>query len=141
MVERESTKHGGRVDDQLAHETASVVQGSPVPGQSRGDRRQEDPAEGLGAGELRPEVPGRAAVGDEEATARAELARVVAPARFPAERGELLEAAAASGAGDRVLEELRALPGGVAFDNVQAIWDALGGHHEDRPGRRERRAG
>lgn len=141
-MERESTKHGRRLDEELRHETASVVQGAPVAAQSREDRRQEDPDEGLDveAG-TRPDVPARGPVDDEEATGRAELARVVAPARFPARRQELVEAALASGADERVLEELDSLPSGRAFENVQAIWDALGGHREEAAHAHRGRAG
>lgn len=131
-MERESTKHGRRLDEELRHETASVVTGAPVAAQSREDRRQEDPDEGLDVeGGARPDVPARGPVDDEEATERAELARAVSPARFPARRHALVEAAEASGADDRVLGELRSLPADARYDNVQAIWDALGGHRED----------
>lgn len=141
-MERESTKHGRRLDEELRHETASVVQGAPVPAQSREDRRQEDPDEGLEV-EMgtRPDIPAGGPVDDEEAIARAELARAVAPAHFPARRRELIEAATASGADERVLTELGSLPSGQELQNVQAIWDALGGHREEsaRPHRRQDR--
>lgn len=140
MVERESTKHGRRLDEQLGHETASVVQGSPVPAQSRDARRQEDPGEVRDGAAVRPEVAAGGALGEDEAAARAELAGAVAPARFPAGRAELLGAAVDAGAGGAVLDELRALPEGASFENVQAIWEALGGHRDEEATLRERRA-
>lgn len=33
---------------------------------------------------------------------------------------------------DRVIAEVRALPGDRSFDNVQAVWVALGHHVEER---------
>lgn len=133
-MERESTKHGRRLDDELSHETASLTTGAPVIGRSQEDKRQEDPDEGLDVegAEVRPDVPGREPLPAEEATARAELARAVASARFPAERDELLAAARHAGADDRVLEELAGLEPGSAFANVQGVWEALGGHREQR---------
>jgi hypothetical protein len=132
-MERESTKHGRRLDDELRHETASMLQGAPVVANSRGERRQEDPDEGLDVqGELRPDLPEMSPVSGAEADARAELARAVAGAHFPADRTDLLEAAQRTDADEGVLERLGQLPGDRRFHNVQAIWDALGGHHEQR---------
>lgn len=132
-MERESTKHGRRLDEQLRHETASIVQGAPVIANSREDLRQEDPDEGLdGEGGTRPEIPERLEVTEREAARRAELARAVAGAHFPATRAELQRAAATTDADEAVLAELDALPSEVHFVNVQAIWDHLGGHREQR---------
>ncbi|MDA8296483.1 MAG: DUF2795 domain-containing protein [Actinomycetota bacterium] len=132
-MERESTKHGRRLDEQLRHETASIVQGAPVIANSREDLRQEDPDEGLDveAG-TRPEVPERLEVTEREAERRADLARAVAGAHFPATRAELLRAAGATDANEAVLAELGALAPEVHFANVQAVWDHLGGHREQR---------
>ena len=110
-----------------------MLQGAPVVANSRGERRQEDPDEGLDVqGELRPDLPEMSPVSGAEADARAELARAVAGAHFPADRTDLLEAAQRTDADEGVLERLGQLPGDRRFHNVQAIWDALGGHHEQR---------
>ncbi|MCU1489969.1 MAG: hypothetical protein JWM85_1374, partial [Acidimicrobiaceae bacterium] len=86
-MERESTKHGTRLDEELSRETASIVKGAPVPSESREDRRQEDPAEGLDPATVtRPDVPERSPVGEAEADARVELARAITAAQFPADR-------------------------------------------------------
>lgn len=132
-MERESTKHGRRLDEELHHETASILQGSPVVAQSRADLRQEDPDEGLDPmSAVRPDVPEPSALAGPEADARAELARAVAGAHFPADRAELLAAAEHTDATDAVLAEIARLPERHHFENVQAIWEQLGGHREER---------
>ncbi len=132
-MERESTKHGRRLDDQLRHETASILQGAPVIANSREDLRQEDPDEGLDvqAG-TRPEISERHEVTEREAGRRADLARAVAGARFPATRAELQRAAATTDATESVLAELGALAPEVRFTNVQMVWEHLGGRRERR---------
>lgn len=132
-MERESTKHGRRIDEELHHETASILQGSPVVGKTRDDLRQEDPDEGLDVeGEIRPDIPDLSEVTGPEADARAELARAVAGARFPADRAELIAAAQHTDAGDTVFAALSQIPENERFANVQAIWERLGGHREHR---------
>lgn len=133
-MERESTKHGPRLDDELVHETSALLHGAPVAGQSRDELRQEDPDEGSPGATTRPDVPERAVVTTVEAGARAELARAVSGAPFPARRTELLEAARHTDADETVIDRLESLPAEASFANVQELWEALGGHHEGRDG-------
>ena len=132
---RESTKHSPRLDDQLKHETDSLTHGAPVEARSREDRLQETPIEGEPVLDLtrRPDIEAAPGLGisPEAAEARAEVARAVVGARFPATRDELIAAAEDAFASDAVRERLRGLPCDGAFENVQAVWAATGGEVED----------
>ncbi len=122
-MERGSDKHNPRVDDDLKQSTASMVRGSPVEARAEESREQEGPAEGEPTSDARPS-------GD-DIEARSELARHLPGAAFPGDRDALIAAAKEQHAPDGVLAELRRLPQG-RFENLQAVWDALGGSKESR---------
>lgn len=130
-MERETVKHGSRVDEAIAEDVAPLVHGAAAE-ESRAQeaRLQEDPAVGPGT---RP--AGRHAAGlgiaEDDATGRAELARHLASAAFPARRDQLVFHAVEASAPPEVVDRLRTLPGDDDFANVQAVWAALGGPTED----------
>ncbi len=128
-MERETDKHSPRVDDAMAQDVESLLKGAPVESRAQESRLQEDPDVGPGR---RFDVDHRPGLGisDSEADDRAELARHLAAAHFPAGRDELVAAAEASNAPDDVLGALRGLGAGEDFANVQAVWVALGGEAE-----------
>jgi hypothetical protein len=57
---------------------------------------------------------------------RAALAQSLGKEVWPADRDTLIAKAEESNAPDAVLAQLRRLPGGQQFSNVQAVADALG---------------
>lgn len=132
---RESTKHGPLQDDVLKTETEPLRQG--------GNSRSEDwrqPEEERGESEPPTAAPandphanGGTPPGMDAADVRgrSELARSLQPAVFPADRDRLLQSADETGAPDWVLEALRGLPEGQDYENMQALWRALGGGTED----------
>ncbi len=126
----QTSKHSPRIDDAINHDAASLLHGAPVESRSQEERLQEDP--GVDAG-IRPEAREASGlgIGEAEATERAELARHLAGAAFPARQQELVAAAEADHAPDSVLAALRRLPADEDFVNVQAVWTALGGPAED----------
>jgi hypothetical protein len=128
-----SDKHSPRLDEELKHETAPLTHGAGLESHSREDLRQETPFPEEGA----PDPSARAdvaapegALSPAEANQRAELARVLASADFPATREFLFQAALDAHAGDDVIERLRRLPPDQAFATVQDVWVATGGHVE-----------
>lgn len=131
QVERETVKHNPRMDEELAHEVASLTHGAPVEARSRDFRMQEDPGPGerIDAGH-RPDVEMPGALSEEEVEQRSRFARYVTAASFPAHRLELLQAALAAEAPDDVTALINRLPDAVRFDNVQQAWQALGGHRD-----------
>ena len=131
-MERESVKHGSRLDEAMADDVAPLLHGTAAEeSRSQESRLQEDPSVGPG---IRPEAhqaPGLG-ISEDDATGRAELARHLASAAFPARRDHLVFAAEESSAPPAVVERLRSLPADGEFANVQAVWSTLGGATEDR---------
>jgi hypothetical protein len=124
VAERRSDKHGPRIDEEMRHEVASLIEGSPVESRSREQRLQEDPDPYASTG------PGLEDQG--EIDQRAELARSLRPSSFPATKEQLLEIAVNEQAPDEHLDLLRRLPDGVVFEHFEDVWEALGGHTEHR---------
>lgn len=86
-MERESTQHGPRQDDQLKHETAPLVQSGPQRPHIE-EWREVEPVDDI-------PVAGRQAPEPDDAEAqdialRSELARLMTSDEFPAGRDELL---------------------------------------------------
>ena len=129
---QESDKHAARVDEQLEHETHHLVQGSPT--ENRDEfRRQQAPADGepeIGGGE-RPELDEAPGLGlaEHDAEERSQLA-VHLGRVFPANRDRLVAAAKDNMAPPPILDRLRSLPEGESFENVEQVWEALGGPGE-----------
>ncbi|MDQ1712590.1 MAG: hypothetical protein QOE45_2040 [Frankiaceae bacterium] len=129
------TKHGARLDDAMAGETEAITRGAPV------EPRVEEWREAEPAGEDQP-VPDALIAGDpyppnglphDLVELRSELAKRLRPSVFPATRKALLHVAAEEQAPGWVLTLLRELPGeGTTFENVQQVWEALGGPVEER---------
>jgi hypothetical protein len=128
---QESDKHSPRIDDELKHDDASLTHGSGVEARSQDARAEQDtetlpnPADRR---DLR-DVPGTDMTTD-DIDARSKLAMAVSSASFPADRSTLVTAAEGAFAGDDVLGRLRRLPDGRPFENVEAVWEALGGPAE-----------
>ena len=130
---QESDKHASRLDEQLKHETEHLVDGPPVENRDEG-RMQQAAAEGepeLNPG-ARPELDEAPGIGisASDAEQRAELARHIEQSAFPGDRDALLASAEGLNAPDAVLSQLRSLPAGETYENVQAVWVALGGSVE-----------
>jgi hypothetical protein len=129
---QESDKHAPRVDEQLEHETHHLVTGSPTENREE-FRRQQAPADDepeVGAGD-RPDLAQTPGIGlaEGEAEERSQLATHMGRV-FPAERDALVRAAEENMAPAALLQRLRRLPSGQRFENVEAVWEALGGHGE-----------
>jgi hypothetical protein len=122
-MERASDKHAQRLDDAMAADTRSMVQGAPIEARERDERLQEG---GEGPESVAPE-------GLDERAGRSELARHLRPSAFPGDREALLAVARDENAPGAVLDALGVLPEGVQFANVEAVWEALGGERESRP--------
>ena len=133
-MERGSDRISPREDDQRKHETAAIEEGAPVEPRVEEFREQEP------AGDDQPTADARlrggrataASLDLDEAEARSELAKWLAPGVFPADREALLAEATARQAPPAALRLLERLDAGIRFPNVQAVWHALGGHDEQR---------
>jgi hypothetical protein len=134
-MERGSDKHGRRLDEELADETRSLVQGAPTESRVEEHREQEPPAEGepvpdaLLTGDRG--IPREDVLTHDEIEARTELARHLEPSVFPADRVALLASAERQNAPGAIIEALSGLPEGT-FEHTEAVWEALGGRVEFR---------
>lgn len=125
-MERESTKHGPRLDDALKGETRSLEQGEPIEARTREDLEKEGPGEEDRDVDVLTAPPG--SLGSSRVEARRELSRHLRLSAFPAERDALVAEAESQHAPEPVLAALRRLPAGRAFDTVHEVWAALEGY-------------
>lgn len=130
---RGSDKHNPRLDDQREHEVGALVQGAPDEGRSE-SRSQEQGGHDRprGVQGTRPQTSERAGYGlsEPEADLRADLARHLRGAAFPAGREDLVRVAEDEGAPDELLERLRGLDAGRRYRTTQEVWEELGGYVE-----------
>ena len=134
-MQRNSTKHSGRVDDELKHGTESLVRGAPVESRAEEWRTQEGAADG----EREPSARTRPAGPDpDEVADRRDISRHLRLSAFPGDREALLREAEETNAPEHVLADLRRLPGDIEFGTVHELWAALTGTVETVAGRRFR---
>jgi hypothetical protein len=122
------TKHGPRLDEQLKKEAGSI------PAEGAAEKREEyRRTEGLSdedrGGIPEPGTP--RGMSPDEDELRSDLARYLVPSSFPADKATLISTAKENNAPDLVLRTLERLGEGE-FENVQGVWEALGGNVEER---------
>lgn len=135
-MERTTDKHSPRIDDAMEHDVQSLVDGRSGEARSQESRMAEPPAEGdaeINPGSRWDDHDDQGiGVPRDVADERADLARFVASAQWPATRESLLETADRDHATDAVMEKLGRLPhGDRQYGNVQDVWRALGGEVEE----------
>jgi hypothetical protein len=126
-VEPGNTKHGPLLDDELRHESESLVRGAPVESRAQEDRVQQGP----GDGEPEPDALLEGDALHDEVERRSELARHLQPSVFPARPDELVVSATELHSPPEILDELAALPDRL-YANVAEVWEQLGGVRERR---------
>ncbi|GAA2699901.1 DUF2795 domain-containing protein [Micromonospora olivasterospora] len=134
-MERGSSKHAPRVDEQMSQEVSGLVQG-PGTGGSRVDESRvpepagEDQPEATTApaGELRSGAPKGMSSRDVEERSR--LGRFITMAALPGDREMLVANALANDAPDDVVAGLRGLPPDTVYQTVSEVWAALGNKNE-----------
>jgi hypothetical protein len=128
-MERGSSKHSPRVDEQMAQEVHGTVQG--IAGSRAEEWKMAEPS-----GEDQPQV---SVVPDEE-TARGEVTGVgsrsgeefsrfgsyIGMSAVPGDREALLKSARDLEAPDDVVEALHRLPPNTIYRNLAEVWHALG---------------
>jgi hypothetical protein len=124
-MDRGSSKHSPRVDEEMKHEVLGTVQG--IAGGRAEEWKMAEPA-----GEDQPD-PTRA-VDAESANDLSRFGRYIGLSALPGDREDLLASAETLEAPDDILADLRTLPDDVVFQTVTEIWAALGrGSAERRP--------
>jgi|SRR5579872_65686 len=130
-----STQRSPRLDDEMTRETEALIQS----GQTESRTEEALIKEGLLPDEQPPagapsahRPAGAGQLGDDEVERRSELGRWLEPHLFPALGSALVDAAGERGAPDGVLGLLSALDPEQSYQNVEAVWEAAGGHRERR---------
>ncbi|WP_249998600.1 DUF2795 domain-containing protein [Actinoplanes sp. M2I2] len=116
-MERGSSKHGTRLDEEMKQEVRGNVQG--IAGSRVEDWKTPEPA-----GEDQPEVTRVPDVDERNDLSR--FGRYIGLSSMPGDREALRQGAETLGAPDDVLDDLDRLPDGVVFHTVTEIWAALG---------------
>lgn len=134
-MDRGSDKVSPREDEQRKHETEGLVRS----GHSTHAEEWKDPepngedqpeADLAREGTLHGGTPSGMSADDVEG--RAELAGYVGKDAYPMVREQVLNLVIDNAAPDRVVSLVRNLPSGREFHNVNELWEALGGHVENR---------
>jgi hypothetical protein len=124
-MERGSSKHSPRLDDELEHEAQSITRSGQPPHTE--EWRETEP---LDEGHLtlppdhEPGTP--AGMTPADVDRRSDLARYLTRGDFPADRDALLGFLDRSGAPDDVTDAIRRLPGGRRFAAFGDVVRALG---------------
>jgi hypothetical protein len=135
-MERGSSEHSPRLDDQLKHEVEGMMRAErpthaeewrePEPA---GEDQPDPGALGEPEGRQPAAPPGMT---NEEVRLRSDLASHLTRAAFPADESGLLAYLVDGNAPDRLRDLVRRLPSGQVFQNVGEVFTALGFHEEDR---------
>ncbi|HEX2312655.1 MAG TPA: DUF2795 domain-containing protein [Thermomonospora sp.] len=127
---RDSSKHGPRLDEEMRHETEGMVRGGGAT-HTEEWRQTESADEPPGSVQMPPERQGGGAdMTAREVEWRSEIAQVLAPLEYPADRGRILSFLEARHAPDNIITAMTGLPKDRQFRNVGEIARAIGVHTE-----------
>ena len=115
-MERGSSKHSPRVDDQMAGEVSGTVTG--LAGGRAQEWKMAEPA-----GEDQPSVD---RIPDEDENDFSRFGRYVGRV-LPGDRDAVLASAEDLDAPDDILDRIRQLPPGRTFQNLKEVWDTATG--------------
>ena len=133
-MERGSDKHGARMDDAMHKEVEGMMR-------AERDTRPESFRSMEPSGEDQPDVdlaPDTTLTGGvpdgmtpEDVNRRSELATYLTRHAFPGVREYLIDQAREAEAPDSVVELIEQAPAGREYQNVEQLWEAVGGGHEE----------
>ncbi|MFI2711540.1 DUF2795 domain-containing protein [Micromonospora sp. NPDC018662] len=134
-MERGSSKHSPRVDDQMSSEVSGLVQGPGAGGARVDEFRQPEPsgedqpeATTAPAGDLRTGSPQGMSSADVEARSR--LGRFIGMAALPGDRDALVANARENEAPADIVAALESLPDDARYQTISEVWAALGHRNE-----------
>jgi hypothetical protein len=131
-MERGSSKHSPRVDEEMKHEVRGTVQG--VAGGRAEEWKMAEPA-----GEDQPDATRAVeaeAANDMSRNDMSRFGRYIGLSAMPGDRDALRRSAEILAAPDDILADLDALPDNVTFHTVTEVWAALGRGSAEPPGSR-----
>ncbi|GAB3061281.1 DUF2795 domain-containing protein [Micromonospora schwarzwaldensis] len=134
-MERGSSKHSPRVDDDMSSEVSGLVQGPGAGGARVDEFRQPEPsgedqpeATTAPAGDLRTGTPQGMSSADVEARSR--LGRFIGMAALPGDRDALVANARENEAPADIVAALESLPDDTRYQTISEVWAALGHRNE-----------
>jgi hypothetical protein len=134
-MDRGSSKHGPRLDEQMAQEVRGTVQG--VAGSRAEEWREPEPAgedqpeaSAVPAGDRRSGTP--QGMTSDEVEQRSTLGRYLDLSALPADREGLRRTAEKNHAPDGMLDALGRLPADRTFETVSEVWAVLGHANETK---------
>ncbi|MBM0237607.1 DUF2795 domain-containing protein [Micromonospora sp. ATA32] len=134
-MERGSSKHAPRVDDNMSQEVSGLVQGPGTGGSRVEESRQPEPAgedqpeaTTAPAGELRSGAP--KGMSSQDVEQRSRLGRFITMAALPGDREALIANARDNNAPGDIVAALERLPEGTRYQTVSEVWAALGHRNE-----------
>lgn len=134
-MERGSSKHSPRVDENMSQEVSGLVQGPGAGGSRVEEFRQPEPAgedqpepKTMTAGASRGGNPQGMSMDDVEGRSR--LGRYIGLSVLPGDRETLIANARDNEAPDDVVRALESLPEGRRYQTVSEVWAALGHKNE-----------
>jgi hypothetical protein len=136
-MDRGSSKHGPRLDDEMAHETRGITQGSPTDGRAEEWHEPEPPGEDQPEASAVPYRDAGEAGGSPtgmtpgEREQRSRLGQYLRRSVFPADRTALIDEARENNAPDDIAARLSHLPAGVTYQTVAEVWAGLVDTSED----------
>ncbi len=116
-MDRGSSKHSPRLDDEMSHEVRGTVQGI-------NDGRAEEWHMAEPAGEDQPDA--QEILDDSGVEAFSRFGRYIGLSALPGKRDQLRRSAESLEAPDDVLAALDRLPADAEYVNVHEIWEAVG---------------
>lgn len=135
-MDRGSSKHSSRLDEELDEEVLGVTEGSGA-GSRVEEWRETEPSgddepdvslvPDLDAGE---EGGSPSGMSPQDRERRSELGRYLRRSVFPADASGLVAEARANNAPDRIADALSGLPASTSYANVADVWAALVGTPE-----------
>ncbi|MGC1209757.1 MAG: DUF2795 domain-containing protein [Micromonospora sp.] len=134
-MERGSSKHGPRVDEQMSREVEGLLQGPGAGGSRVEESRQPEPAgedqpepKTVTAGASRGGNPQGMSMDDVEERSR--LGRFITMSALPGDREALVANARENAAPADIVAALETLPEGTRYQTVSEVWAALGHKNE-----------
>jgi hypothetical protein len=122
-MERASSKHGPRLDEEMKQEIRGTVQG--VAGGRAEEWKMAEPA-----GEDQPDAT--RVIGADAANDLSRFGRYIGLSAMPGDRAALRRSAEVLEAPDDILADLDSLPDDVVFHTVTEIWAVLGRGSDER---------
>jgi hypothetical protein len=135
-MERGSSKHSARVDDEMTHEVEGMMTAErPTRAEEWKEAEpagedQADPGRFDKPADRRPGTP--PGMTSQDVELRSDLAAALPRSLFPADESALLAHLVDDNAPDRLRQLIRQLPTGTQYRNVGEVAEALGLHQEEQ---------